>query len=55
MLSTNFLFENLSPVQKDNIYKVMTMKEVQPNEVIIKEGEQGDAMYIVDRLVSKNF
>mmetsp|Transcript_841 Transcript_841/g.1435 ORF Transcript_841/g.1435 Transcript_841/m.1435 type:complete len:1104 (+) Transcript_841:45-3356(+) len=48
MLSTNFLFQNLSLLQKDTLYRVMTLRTVAVDEVVIKEGDQGDAMYIVE-------
>ncbi len=43
------MFQKLSPLQKDLIYAVMHLKEVKKDEVIIREGDQGDEMYIVDR------
>ncbi|RYH30982.1 cyclic nucleotide-binding domain-containing protein [archaeon] len=48
MLSKSFMFEALSPIQKDHIFKVIQCREVKNGEVIIKEGDQGDDMYIVD-------
>jgi hypothetical protein len=45
------MFEKLSPTQKENIYKVMQFRKVVKNETIIKEGDHGDEMYIVDRLL----
>jgi len=49
MLSTNFLFESLSPIQKERIYRVMTLREVPIGELVIREGDAGDAMYIIER------
>jgi CRP-like cAMP-binding protein len=49
MLSTSFMFQKLSPIQKDLIYAVMQLREVKNEEVIIREGDKGDEMYIVDR------
>lgn len=43
------MFEALSPIQKDHIFKVMQSRDVVAGDVIIKEGEQGDDMYLVDR------
>jgi hypothetical protein len=43
------MFENLSALQREQIFKVMTVKPVRANEVIIEEGALGDEMYIVDR------
>lgn len=48
MLRHNFMFENLSALQREQIFKVMTVKAVRANEVIIEEGALGDEMYIVD-------
>lgn len=48
MLSTSFMFQNLSPIQKDLIYAVMQLKDVVANQTIIREGDKGDEMYIVD-------
>jgi hypothetical protein len=42
------MFQNLSPLQKDLIYAVMNLREVKKEEVIIREGDKGDEMYIVD-------
>eukprot|EP00981_Chlorochromonas_danica_P004506 scaffold911_cov162-Ochromonas_danica.AAC.9 len=49
MLGKSFMFESLSPIQKDHIFKVMEGKDVKAGDVVIKEGDQGDDMYIVDR------
>jgi hypothetical protein len=49
MLANNFMFANLSPIQKGNIYKVMKLRDVKAGEVIIREGDQGDEMYIIDK------
>ncbi len=49
MLNTNFMFENLSPVQKDNICKVMKLRNVTVSQQVIKEGDHGDEMYIINR------
>jgi CRP-like cAMP-binding protein len=43
------MFQKLSPIQKDLIYAVMQLREVKNEEVIIREGDKGDEMYIVDR------
>ncbi len=48
MLNANFMFENLSPVQKDNIAKVMKLRNVRIDEQIIREGDRGDEMYIIN-------
>jgi CRP-like cAMP-binding protein len=49
MLANNFMFQNLSSIQKEQIFKVMSLKHVKANVIIIKEGDQGDEMYIIDR------
>lgn len=49
MLRDNFMFANLTAIQRDQIFKVMTLKSVKANEVIIEEGAKGNEMYIVDR------
>ncbi len=49
MLANNFMFSNLSPLQKGNIYKVMKLRDVKAGDVIIREGDQGDEMYIIDK------
>lgn len=49
ILSTSFMFQHLSPIQKDLVYTVMQSRDVEAGELIIKEGEKGDEMYIVDR------
>lgn len=50
MLKMNFMFEKLTPIQHEQVVKVMRLKKVKEDELIIKEGDQGDEMYIVDRL-----
>ncbi len=42
------MFEALSPIHKDLIFKVMKLRDVKAGEAVIKEGEQGDDMYLVD-------
>jgi cAMP-dependent protein kinase regulator len=49
MLASNFMFENLSPIQKSQIYKVMKLRDVMSGETIIREGDQGDEMYVIDK------
>ena len=50
MLKKNFMFEKLSSIQQEQIVKVMSLKAIKANDSIIEEGEEGDEMYIVDRL-----
>lgn len=49
MIKENFLFKKLDESQRSSIIKGMQLKEVKPDEVVIKEGEDGDEMYLVDR------
>jgi hypothetical protein len=49
MLANNFMFENLTVTQKEKAYKVITSRNVAVDEVIIREGDKGDEMYIIDR------
>ena len=51
MIKLNFMFEKLSSIQQEQIVKAMSLKVVKANESIIKEGDQGDEMYIVDRFL----
>lgn len=48
MVKTNFMFQSLSPAQKQQIYQVMKLKVVKQGELIINEGDVGEAMYIID-------
>lgn len=49
MLKMNFMFEKLSSIQQEQIIKAMSLKVVKENDSIIREGDDGDEMYIVDR------
>jgi hypothetical protein len=49
MVKNNFMFQNLSPAQQDSIFKVMKLRVVAAGEMIIREGADGDEMYIIDR------
>lgn len=53
MLNNNFMFQNLSIVHKENIAKVMKLRNVTVNQYVIKEGDRGDEMYIVNRYVCR--
>jgi len=48
MVKSNFMFQHLSKAQKDQIFQVMTLKFVTVDQQIIKEGDAGDEMYIID-------
>ena len=49
MVQANFMFQHLSPMQRDRIFKVMSVKNVTSGELIIREGDEGDCMYIIDK------
>lgn len=49
MLAANFMFQNLTATQKEKVFRVMTLRHVVVDELIIKEGDRGDEMYIVER------
>lgn len=49
MLNNNFMFQNLSITHKENICKVMKLRNVTVNQLVIREGDRGDEMYIVNR------
>lgn len=44
----NWLFRQLTQLQKEDIFAVMERIEVQPGDVIIKQGDPGDKFYIVE-------
>ena len=48
MVASNFLFQHLSPAQKGKVFMVMKLKIVTTGDTIIKEGDIGDEMYIID-------
>lgn len=49
MLAANFMFQNLTATQKEKVIRVMTLRHVVVDELIIREGDRGDEMYIVER------
>lgn len=49
MISSNFMFQNLSPNQMEHILQVMQLKIVAEGELIIREGDAGDELYVIDR------
>ena len=49
MVKSNFLFQNLDPVQRDQIFQIMQLKTVTAGQSVIKEGDEGDELYIIDR------
>lgn len=48
MLNANFMFADLSVLQKEQIASVCKARDVNVDELIIKEGDKGDEMYLVD-------
>ena len=48
MLENNFLFKNLSMTDRDTLFRVMKKQNCSSGEIIIKEGDVGDVMYIID-------
>ena len=48
MVKTNFMFQHLTSQQKDQIFAVMTLRNVVEDELVIREGDAGDEMYIID-------
>ncbi len=49
MIKANFMFQHLSPSQKAQIFQVMRLKNVEAGDLIIKEGDVGDCMYLIDQ------
>jgi hypothetical protein len=48
MVRANFMFQSLSRQQREQIFWVMKLRTVKEGELIIKEGDEGDVMYIID-------
>ncbi len=48
MLENNFLFKGLPTSSRNVLFKVMKKEKCSAGEVIIREGEVGDVMYIID-------
>ena len=48
MLKANFMFQHLDPGQREQIFKVMTLRSVSAGEQIITEGAAGEEMYVID-------
>ncbi len=49
MVKGHFLFAKLDDAQRTLLLKVMRLRVVKNGEVIIREGEAGDEMYVIDR------
>lgn len=48
MTKANFMFQSLSPDQRTKIFQVITLRDVAAGEDIIREGDDGDEMYLID-------
>lgn len=48
MVRSNFMFMHLTNKQRGMIYLVMKLRKVSVGELIIKEGDPGDEMYVVN-------
>ena len=48
MTKANFMFQSLSHDQKTKIFQVITLRDVEAGESIIREGDDGDEMYLID-------
>lgn len=48
MVSPNFMFQHLTDHQKSQVFKVMNLKVVKAGDIIIREGDVGDELYIID-------
>lgn len=46
--SNNLLFRNLEPDQKREVVDAMFERSVKKDELIIKQGDEGDNFYVVD-------
>ena len=48
MLKQNFMFQHLEPTQREQVFKVMQLRRITAGETVIREGADGDEMYIID-------
>ena len=49
------LFRSLESEQLNEVLDAMFERKVTPNEYIIKQGDDGDNFYVVERLVAKKY
>ena len=49
------LFRSLESEQLNEVLDAMFERKVTPNEYIIKQGDDGDNFYVVERLVTKMY
>ena len=49
------LFRSLDSEQLNEVLDAMFERKVTPNEYIIKQGDDGDNFYVVERLVIKKY
>ena len=48
MVQCNSMFESLTVQQKDYLFQRMTYRIIPSGDIVIKEGDEGDEMYLVD-------
>jgi len=46
-IENTFMFSGLDEKEKQIVVNAMAEKSTQPNEVVIKEGTEGDCLYVV--------
>ena len=49
------LFRSLESEQLNEVLDAMFERKVTPNEYIIKQGDDGDNFYVVERLVAEKY
>ena len=49
MVESNFMFRNLNPQQRHNVFRMMKLVQVEEGQRVIKEGDPGEEMYIIDQ------
>ena len=47
-MEQNFLFKNLDKEEKNTVINAFEQRNVKPNEVVIKEGDYGDCLYLIE-------
>lgn len=45
----NYVLQNLTPVHLSRLFQVMQYRSVASGEVVFREGDPGDCMFIIDR------
>jgi len=49
LTKANFLFQHLLPSQLSKLYSVFEKVQVEKGDIVIKQGDQGDKFYVVDK------